>query len=58
MSGSTVQLKMSDGVGTLIDMKILAVSEQQAIRIEENFHANAEKLYTDIIALLDTGGEM
>ena len=56
--GCTVQLKMSDGVGTLVDMKILAASEQQAIRIEENFQANAEKLYTDMIALLDTGGDM
>lgn len=56
--GCTVELKMSDGVGTLIDMKILAASEQQAVRIEENFRANAEKLYMDMISLLDTGGEI
>ena len=51
--GCTVELSMSDGVGNLIELKLLAANEQQAIRIEKNFRANAEHLYKDIVELLD-----
>ncbi|MBR7081991.1 MAG: DUF4364 family protein [Oscillospiraceae bacterium] len=51
--GCTVELNMSDGVGELINLKLLAANEAQAIRIEKNFRENAERLYTDIVELLD-----
>ena len=43
--GVTVYLALSDGVGSMFDLKILALDEQQALKIEKKFKKNAENLY-------------
>ena len=48
-----VTLAMSDGKGEIIRLKILSSGEAQAERIEENFRRHAEKIYGQIIELLD-----
>ena len=48
-----VTLAMSDGKGEIIRLKILSSGETQAERIEENFRRHAEKIYGQIIELLD-----
>jgi len=51
-NGCTVDLSLSDGVGDVIQIKLLAGSEDQAISMEKNFSKNAEKLYAKISELL------
>ena len=48
-----VTLAMSDGKGEIIRIKILSSGEAQPERIEENFRRHAEKIYGQIIELLD-----
>ena len=48
-----VTLAMSDGKGEIIRLEILSSGEAQAERIEENFRCHAEKIYGQIIELLD-----
>jgi hypothetical protein len=48
-SGVTVYLAVSDGIGSIFDLKILAASEEQAKKIERNFKANAEDYYNRFI---------
>lgn len=48
-----VTLAMSDGKGEIIRLEILSSGEAQAERIEENFRRHAEKIYGQIIELLD-----
>ena len=43
--GVNVYLAMSDGVGSILDLRILAADEEQAKRIERNFRKNAENYY-------------
>lgn len=47
-----VTLKLSDGVGPILEMSLLAPSPGQAARMEKNFRLSAEKVYTRIIELL------
>lgn len=47
--GVTVYLSVSDGVGSIFDLKILAADEAQARRIEKNFKKNAEGFYQRFI---------
>ena len=47
--GVTVYLAMSDGVGNIFDLKILAADETQAKRIEKNFKRDAEGYYQRFI---------
>ncbi len=48
-NGVTVYLAVSDGLGSIFDLKILAANEEQAKRIEGNFKKNAEKFYNRFI---------
>ena len=50
--GCRVHLAMSDGVSTVMDMRLLCGSEEQASKIEETFRRGAEKCYTEIMELL------
>lgn len=50
--GYMVSLGLSDGVGDLISLKILAGDETQAELIKKNFRANAEVYYNKIIDIL------
>ena len=43
--GITVYLAMSDGKGSVFDLKILAGSEEQAKKMETNFRKHAEAYY-------------
>lgn len=50
--GCTVDLSMSDGIGSVINLKLLVGSEAQAAKIEQNFCDNAEDIYAKITKLL------
>ena len=50
--GYTVTLSMSDGVSDIIDLKLYAASEAQAVSLEEGFTKNAEAIYNKIIHLI------
>ena len=51
-NGVTVYLAVSDGVGSIFDLKILAADEAQARRIEKNFKRKAEAYYNRFITEL------
>jgi hypothetical protein len=50
--GVTVYLAISDGVGSIFDLKILAADTAQAEKIEQNFRKRAEQYYQRFIDLL------
>ncbi len=50
--GQTVSLRMSDGVGEVIGLRLAVPNEEQAARIVKNFRDSAEELYNRIILLL------
>jgi len=50
--GVTTYLALSDGLGNIFDLKILASGEEQAVKIEKNFKSNAESYYNRIIEML------
>ena len=50
--GVTVYLSVSDGLGSIFDLKILAADEEQAKKIERNFKKNAENCYNRVIEFL------
>lgn len=50
--GITVYLAVSDGIGTIFDLKILAADEEQAKKIERNFRRKAEEYYNRFIGQL------
>lgn len=47
--GYTVYLAVSDGLGNIFDLKILASSEEQAIKMENNFRNRAEEYYNRFV---------
>lgn len=51
-SGIIVRLSLSDGVGDIFDLKILAGDEEQAKKIEKNFKKDAEGFYGRFISFL------
>ena len=51
-----VYLSMSDGVGSILDLRILAADEAQAKRIERNFRKNAEGYYNRFLQELSEEG--
>ena len=50
--GVTVELSMSDGVGEVISMRLLAADEDQAAEMEKNFREHAEEYYGGIVEFL------
>ena len=50
--GQTVTLRMSDGVGEVIDLRLAVPNEALAEIIQTNFRSDAELLYNQIILLL------
>ena len=54
--GKTVSLRLSDGVGEVVSMRLAVPDEEQAKAIENRFRANAEGIYNRVIELL-TGDE-
>ena len=51
--GCFVHLSMSDGEGEIFELTILVGDEEQAVRIEKRFRAEAETLYHQTVELLD-----
>ena len=51
-NGVTVYLSMSDGVGTVLDLRILTADEAQARRVERNFKKDAEGFYNSFLRAL------
>lgn len=47
--GFDVILSLSDGVGEVFSVKLLAMSEKQAEAMENGFKKNAESLYNDLL---------
>ena len=45
----TAILSMSDGLGDVIKIELHSLSEQQAVKLENGFHKNAEKSYNALI---------
>ena len=50
--GFTVNLSLSDGLGEMMHLDILAGSEKQAKEMEQRFRKNAESLYLRIAGIL------
>jgi len=50
--GCKVKLSLSDGIGDIISMSVLASGEEQAKNIEKYFREDAENVYHKIIKLL------
>ncbi len=50
--GCRVELSMSDGLGTVVEMRLLCSGEAQAQKIEENFRGDAEGYYNRIMEML------
>ena len=48
----TVALALSDGIGDVVSIGLFAVSEQQAIALENGFRKNAESVYNKLIEML------
>lgn len=55
--GFTVSLSLSDGLGEMMHLDILAGSDQQAKDMESRFRKNAESLYLRIAAILTENSE-
>lgn len=49
---ASVHLSLSDGLGPILTMDLLAGSEKQAETMEKNFHKNAEEYYGRIANML------
>ena len=56
-NGCTVHLGVSDGVGDILSLKLLAANEKQAEAMEEHFKSNAEGMYHEIVRLLTESEE-
>ena len=50
--GCNVKLSLSDGIGDIISLSILASNEEQAKIIEKHFRGDAENYYHKIVKLL------
>ena len=49
---AAVHLALSDGLGPILNIDLLAGSEQQAETMKKNFHKNAEEYYGRIANML------
>ena len=48
----TVNLSLSDGIGEIISIKLLAANEKQAAALEKGFRKNAEGIYHSLIEMI------
>ena len=53
--GYHVALALSDGIGSIMEMKLVCGSEEHALTIEKNFRARAESYYTEFTEMLLKG---
>jgi len=54
--GLTVSLRLSDGIGEIISMRLAVPNEEQSEKIQARFRDHAEELYNKIILLLTEDG--
>ena len=47
-----VTLSLSDGMGEILNLRVLCGGEEQAKKIEKNFRKNAERYYSEIMEAL------
>ena len=54
LDGNTCRahLALSDGLGEIMELRLLCGGEEQAKKLEENFRNNAERYYTEIMEML------
>lgn len=50
--GKTVSLRLSDGMGEVISLRLAAPDEAQAQTMEKRFRADAEQIYNQILQIL------
>ena len=50
--GMTVSMRLSDGVGEIVSMRMAVPDEAQARAMEKRFRADAEEIYNKIIQML------
>lgn len=50
--GYTVSLSMSDGVGKVVSIDLLAANKRQASALAKSFRSNAERIYHALIKLI------
>lgn len=55
--GCHVRLALSDGLGAILSMELLAADASQAEEMERSFRENAEDVYHDIICMLTEENE-
>ena len=51
-NGCIVNLAMSDGIGDILTVKLLAADARQAMSLEKGFRRKAEKVYNALIEML------
>lgn len=51
--GCQVELKLSDGVSSILEIRILCSGEEQAVKMEQLFRQRAESTYHKIIEVLN-----
>jgi hypothetical protein len=54
-NGVVVHASLSDGIGNILNMDILAGNDRQALIFERNFNKNAEQIYNSIVGILQGG---
>ena len=47
-----MHLSLSDEMGEIADLRLVCGGEEHAVKIEKNFRASAEELYSRIMELL------
>jgi len=50
--GCAVNLALSDGIGDIVSMELLAANERQAKELEKGFRNNAENIYNALIEMI------
>ena len=50
--GYTVRMSLSDGIGEIVSIDMLAMNEKHAIGLERGFRKRAEGIYNDLIELI------
>jgi len=48
----TVTLSLSDGIGEIASLNLMAVNEHQALALESGFRKNAESIYNSLIGMI------
>ena len=50
--GFTVRMSLSDGIGDVVSIDMIAMNESQAIEMERGFRKRAEGIYHDLVGII------